>query len=157
MVVRRSLHNIYAQIVEFYPKGDKTLIAFDSRHLQKIGWKGGKSNTPTAYLVGLLIGKKAAEKGIKEAILDIGLQKSKKGSKVYAVLKGVVDAGVAVPHSDEMLPGEDRITGAHISKYANTVSKDRETVQFSLYHKEHVDLGAMPQLFSEMKKKIMGA
>jgi large subunit ribosomal protein L18 len=33
---------------------------------------------------------------------------------VFAVLKGVLDAGIEVPHSDEMIPVQDRITGKHM-------------------------------------------
>ncbi len=47
-------------------------------------------------------------------MLDIGLREPTKGGVVFAALKGLVDAGLEVPHSDEMLPSEDRITGKHM-------------------------------------------
>jgi len=47
-------------------------------------------------------------------VLDIGLRKPTKGGVVFAVLKGVLDAGIEVPHSDEMIPVQDRITGKHM-------------------------------------------
>ena len=55
-------------------------------------------------------------KKIEEAILDLGLQTSTKGSRIYAALKGVLDAGINIPHSKEILPSEDRIKGKHISE-----------------------------------------
>jgi large subunit ribosomal protein L18 len=44
------------------------------------------------------------------------LQISTKGSRIYAALKGVLDSGIKVPYSEEILPSEDRIKGRHISK-----------------------------------------
>ncbi|EDY35873.1 hypothetical protein ABOONEI_1072, partial [Aciduliprofundum boonei T469] len=85
-------------------------------HLKKYGWKGSFKNTPAAYLTGYLAGKLALKKGIEEAVLDIGLQSPVKGSRVFAALKGMVDAGLYVPHSEEVYPSEDRIKGEHISE-----------------------------------------
>lgn len=120
LVIRKSLSNIAVQFVEFDPKGDKTVVCTFSTELKKLGWdKTG--NVPAAYLTGLLAGKKAREKKIENAVLDLGLQSSTKGSRLYAALKGVIDAGVNVPHSEEILPTEDRIRGEHISE--ETVKK----------------------------------
>ena len=54
--------------------------------------------------------------GIKEGILDIGRYPPIKGSKVFAALKGVVDAGVECPYDEDKLPSEDRLLGKHINK-----------------------------------------
>ena len=84
--------------------------------LRKLGWKHHCGNIPAAYLAGLLLGKKALEKKINDAVLDMGLQTSTKGNRIYAFLKGVLDAGINVPHSPEVLPDENRIKGSHISE-----------------------------------------
>jgi large subunit ribosomal protein L18 len=55
--------------------------------------------------------------GISEGIADIGLHASTKGNRIYAAVKGVVDAGVDVPHSPEIFPAEERISGKHIKEY----------------------------------------
>lgn len=115
LVIRRSLNNIRVQFVEFNPSGDKTLISAISTELKKLGWNR-TGNVPGSYLTGLLAGKKAKEKKIDEAVLDIGLQSSTKGSRIYAALKGVLDAGVNVVHSEKILPDENRIKGSHISE-----------------------------------------
>jgi large subunit ribosomal protein L18 len=83
--------------------------------LKKLGWVR-TGNVPASYLTGLLAGKKAKNKKVEEAILDMGLQISTKGSRIYAALKGVLDSGIKVPCSEEILPSEDRIRGKHISK-----------------------------------------
>ena len=35
---------------------------------------------------------------------------------LFAALRGMVEAGLNVPHSDEILPSDERITGAHIDE-----------------------------------------
>jgi len=94
LVVRPALKNITVQIVEYHPKGDKVVASANARELEKLGWKFNKGNLPAAYLTGLLAGTRAKEKGIKEAILDVGLNSSTKGSRIFACLKGTIDAGL---------------------------------------------------------------
>jgi large subunit ribosomal protein L18 len=105
------------QFIDFSPEGDKVLVSAISNELTKqYNWKHSVSSTPAAYLTGLLAGKRAKEKGIEEGILDIGLYHPTAGGRMFASLKGVLDAGVACPHDDAMIPKEDRIYGAHINK-----------------------------------------
>lgn len=113
LVIRKSLKNIVAQITEYDKKGDRIVIAGHSRQLIRLGWKGYRRNLPAAYLVGLLCGIKAKKAGVKEAIVDTGLYPSVKGSVIYAVVKGVIDAGVKVPHEGVMLPPDERLMGLH--------------------------------------------
>ena len=115
LVIRKSLSNISIQFINFEPNGDKTIASASSAELKKLGWNK-TGNIPAAYLTGLLAGKKAKEKKIEEAILDLGIQTSTKGSRLYAALKGVLDSGINIPHSEEILPKEDRIKGKHISE-----------------------------------------
>ena len=117
LVVRKSLKNILVQIVEYGEKGDKVILSAHSSELKKYGWEGNKGNIPTSYLVGLLIGNKAKKKDFKELILDIGLQNSVKGSRIYSLLKGCIDMGLNVPHSKDILPMEERIKGKHIENF----------------------------------------
>ena len=132
LVVRKSLNNILAQIVEYDEKGDRVVLSAHSAELKKYGWNGNNGNLPAAYLVGLLIGNKAKKKGINKLVLDIGLQTSVKGSRIYSLVKGCVDNGLSIPCSNEVLPSEDRVKGKHINKF--DVNK-----------------------FDEIKNKILGA
>ncbi len=117
IVVRKSLREIRVQFVEFDPAGDKILASAVSDELAKqYNWKFSLSSTPAAYLTGLLAGKRAKDKGIEEGVLDIGLHHPTVGGKLFASLKGVLDAGVACPHDDSMIPKDDRINGVHINK-----------------------------------------
>ena len=115
IVVRKSLKNIRVQFVEYTPEGDKISVSVVSSELVKnYNWKYSVSTTPAAYLTGLLAGKKAMEKGIKEGILDIGRYRPTKGNKLFATLKGVVDAGIQCPHDEGIMPSEERILGKHL-------------------------------------------
>jgi large subunit ribosomal protein L18 len=116
LVVRRSLKYLTASVVEFSEKGDRTLATVSSKELKKMNWKFAADNLPASYLTGLMLGKKIAKMNIKEVVLDSGLHPSTKGSRIYALAKGVLDSGIKVPISEEVFPSEDRIKGKHISE-----------------------------------------
>lgn len=117
VVVRKSNASTTLQLVIAEQKGDKTLLTVNSRDLKNFGFAASLSNLPAAYLTGLLFGKKMLALGIDEGIADIGLHASTKGNRIYAAIKGVVDAGVKVPHGSEIFPDDGRIRGEHIKKY----------------------------------------
>lgn len=117
LVIRKSLKNISLQVAEYHPSGDRIIASAHSSELEKFGWNINKGNIPAAYLTGLLFGKKLKEKKIGDVVLDIGMQRSVKASRIYAALKGVLDAGVNVPHSKEILPDENRASGKHIQDH----------------------------------------
>lgn len=114
LVIRKSLENIRVQFIGFKTGGDKTEASAFSAELGNLGWKSGLGNLPAAYLTGMLAGMRAKKAGISGAVFDLGLQTSTKGSRIYAALKGAVDAGLSIPHSEDILPDEERISGKHI-------------------------------------------
>ncbi len=130
IVVRNSLKNIYVQFVEYAETGDKILASAVSKELEKnYQWNFSTSTTPAAYLTGLLAAKRAKENGISEGVLDIGLKTPVKGSRVFAALKGVLDAGIECPHNDEKLPNEDRLLGIHLDeKITNNVTNIKSKI-----------------------------
>lgn len=113
-VVRRSNKNVTVQFVDFDMGGDIVRAAATTGDLRGMGWTYSCSSIPAAYLVGFLAGKRALKDGIEYAVLDIGMQNPKHGGVLFAVVKGMIDAGLEVPHSEEVLPAEDRIKGKHI-------------------------------------------
>ncbi|RLG21905.1 50S ribosomal protein L18 [Candidatus Micrarchaeota archaeon] len=117
LVARVLSRSVVAQIVSYRPEGDATIVNTTSLELKNYGWNGHNGNIAAAYLTGFLCGKKALKKGIKEAILDIGLHTPVKGSKVFAVLKGAVDAGLKIPHDEKTLPSDETVRGKTIEKY----------------------------------------
>jgi large subunit ribosomal protein L18 len=117
MVVRKTNRHIIIQLVTAEMEGDKTLVAANSAELEKYGYKGSTSNTPAAYLTGMLFAAKAKKAQYDRAILDIGLNRATPGARVFAALKGAVEAGLEIPHGEEILPSDERVRGAHIAAY----------------------------------------
>ncbi len=159
LVVRKSLNHHIAQIIVYDPKGDRTVVSAHTRELiRDFGWKGHCGNTPSAYLLGLLIGYKAKQAGVEEAILDIGLHPPTRGSSVFAVLKGAVDAGLNVPHSEEIFPEDYRIRGEHVANYAKALKEEDEALyrrQFGGYLAKGLEPEKLPEHFEEVKAKII--
>jgi large subunit ribosomal protein L18 len=155
IVARNSLKNASVQIVAAKPIGDVVLAAAHSKELKKFGWKAPTGNVPAAYLTGFLCGLKAKAKGASEAILDIGLVAPTKGSKLFAVLSGVVDAGVPVPH-DEVKIVKDMLKGEHIAKYGKSLGAGSEvySAKFSKYLAEKVSPEKLPEHFAKVKAEI---
>ncbi|MBU5557829.1 MAG: 50S ribosomal protein L18 [Candidatus Aenigmatarchaeota archaeon] len=150
MVVRTSISHATVQFIKWYAKGDMTIASATTAELHKFGWKPPTGNVPAAYLVGLLAGMRAKAAGISAAVLDIGLATSTPGSRLYAALKGVLDTGINVPHSSDMLPSEDRINGKHIAEFALSAQKPA----FSKYG---ISASELPKHVAEVKAKIMQA
>ena len=113
-VVRRSNKHVRIQLVSYDDGGDMIVATAVSTELAKLGWKRSGDSTPGAYLTGYLAGQRAREKGVEEAILDLGLREPVKGCVLFAATKGLVDAGVIIPHDEEMLPPDERIRGKHL-------------------------------------------
>jgi large subunit ribosomal protein L18 len=160
LVARCSTNNVSAQIIVAKPNGDEVLVSAQSKEIaRKYGWKAPRGNLPTAYLTGFLCGLKAKAHGIEAAILDIGLCPPSKGARIFAVLKGVLDAGVNVPHSKEKLPDEKRAEGGHIAEYAKSLTSNAEEYQlrFSNYLKGKNPPEDLPEHVAQVKADMMGA
>ena len=158
LVTRTSVKSVAAQIFVAKPHGDEVLVAAHSNELKKYGWKAPTGNVPAAYLTGLLCGLKAKSKGVKEAILDIGLIAPTKGAKVFATLSGVLDAGVNVPHNEEKIVKE-RSKGEHIAVYGKSLAGDSEvySAKFSKYLKQKLAPEKLPEHFAKVKAEIISS
>jgi len=157
LVTRSSLKNVAAQIIVAKPYGDEVLAAAHSKELKKTyGWKAPTGNVPAAYLTGLLCGLKAKAKGVNEAILDIGLIAPTKGSKIFATLSGVIDAGIDVPHDEEKIVTE-RTKGEHIAKYGERLGAGSEgySAKFSKYLGQELAPEKVPEHFAKVKADII--
>jgi len=156
LVVRITNRYVIAQVIEAKPQGDVTVASAHSGELLKFGWKGGTKNTPAAYLVGLLVGLRALQKGVREAVLDIGLRRATRGARVFAAAKGAVDAGLRVPLGEEVVPDDGRIAGEHIAEYARQLKEvGRLEAVFSQYLKRGLNPEKLPENFEEVKSKIV--
>ncbi|MFX1516515.1 MAG: 50S ribosomal protein L18 [Promethearchaeota archaeon] len=158
-VIRVTNNHCIVQFVKAQIYGDETLSASHSRELKSYKWNTATSNLPSAYLVGFLAGLKAKQAGITGAILDIGHNPPVYGSRIFAALKGVIDAGVGIPHSDKIFPADNRLNGTHIADFAKLLKENDEesyNKQFSEYITLKVDPSKLPQIFKKTKQEIQG-
>jgi len=187
LVVRKTNTKIIAQIVYATLTGDKVTCAAYSDELPRYGVKLGHTNYPAAYCTGLLLARRILKdfdldkkyEGTTEvtgewqenvpeddddpnpltAYLDVGLARTSTGNNVFGVLKGAVDGGLNVPHSERRFPGwdttandgegdyepeihRDRIFGKPLAEYMNllkTENEEKYKKQFSRYIKEGID------------------
>ncbi len=157
VVSRSSIKNTTVQIIIAKSHGDEVLASAHTHELVKYGWKAATGNLPAAYLTGLLCGLKAKAKGVTEAILDIGLVSPTKGSKVFTVLSGVLDAGISVPHDGEKIVKE-RAEGEHIVSYAESLgTPEVYAPRFSTYISKGLSPETLSEHFAEVKTAILAA
>ncbi len=119
-VVRFSNAKVTVQIIDFSIKGDNVLVSANSTDVAGMGWKGSKTNIPASYLSGMLAAKRALKAGVDSVVLDIGRITPTSGGRAFATLKGLVDGGLNIPHSDNLFPSDERINGSHISDKTTT-------------------------------------
>jgi large subunit ribosomal protein L18 len=125
ITVQISNENTLVQVHKPQFTGDKVVASAHSRFLISKGWKGSRKNVPAAYLTGYLAGKKALASGTTSAILYSGTRKYTQ--RMAAALKGVIDAGLEIPASEETLPADERINGTHL-KVKNDVAKIKSSI-----------------------------
>ncbi len=129
-VVRVSNTRVTCQMVNWSAGGDIVLASVTGTDLtKKYDWPAefSQKSVPACYLVGFALGKEAISKGCTDAVLDIGLAGSAPGGRVFSALKGMIDAGMDIPHSDEILPEDDRLNGAHISDNVSAAVESTKT------------------------------
>lgn len=156
LVVRSSNRYVYAQIVSPTISGDRTFASASSKELVKFGWRLGFASTPAAYLVGYLIGLRAADLGISSAILNMGLSTPTKGNKVFAVVDGAIEAGLEIPRQEEASIPKERLYGKHIAEYIEKVrEKSEPSIQFSKIIGETIDIEAEVLKVKEKMKSAL--
>lgn len=133
LVVRTSNKHVRVQVVKYAADGDIMITSSISSDLKNIGWNHPTSNIPSAYLTGILCGKKTVDANIKTAILDLGLSPIVRGSKIFAAVKGVRDAGLDVPVDEAMLPSEARLSGEHAK--SKDIKQDFEKIRATILKK----------------------
>jgi len=191
LVVRFSNKTIVAQVAYATIEGDKIVCDARSSELPRYGIKVGLTNYASSYAVGLLLARrlnqkygldetytgvekpdgedyyieKEGERGAFYCVLDTGLARTSSGARIFGVLKGAVDGGLDIPHSNKRFPGSNaesgeydasvhrsRIMGEHVSSYMSSLMDEDEDAykrQFAAYRKE----GIMPDMVESMYAK----
>jgi len=146
LVARKSNNNVTAQLIATGPNGDETLASAQATDLEAYGWEAPTGNLPAAYLTGYLAGVRAREAGLDEAVLDIGLNTATNGSKVFAIQEGAIDAGLDIPHNEDVFADWQRTCGEHIADYAAQLDEPLYSGEF--------DATELPEHFDDVLESI---
>lgn len=154
IVVRKSSNHTTVQFVETKKGIDSVLASAHTKELGKFKYTGHGGNIPAAYLTGFLAGKRYGIKQGKEAIVDIGVQQPVLGSRIFAAVKGAIDAGINVRANPKAFPKEERLEGKHVEQFAQTDQSKNNKVQFASYSRQKVDATTFSKMVKEAKKTI---
>jgi len=198
LVVRFTNRDIIVQIVTSEISGDKIFCAAYSHELKAYGIEHGLTNWAAAYCTGLLIARRVLKKlgmddefkGVEEpdgeyklteasenegrrpfkAFLDVGLQRTSTGARVFGAMKGASDGGIFIPHSENRFPGYDMeskqldaetlrkyIFGGHVAEYMETLADDDEErykSQFQGYIDDEIEADGLEELYQEAHRQI---
>ncbi|XP_052092229.1 60S ribosomal protein L5-like [Mytilus californianus] len=190
MIVRFTNKDIICQIAYARIEGDYIICAAYAHELPRYGVKVGLTNYAAAYCTGLLLARRLLKQlkldeiyqGQKEidgdefsnedvdgqpgafrCYLDVGLFRTTTGARVFGAMKGAVDGGLDIPHSNKRFPGydgsefkadvhKDHIFGKHVSDYMKQLEEEDDDAykrQFSQFIKN----GVKPDTVETMYKK----
>lgn len=190
MIVRFTNKDIICQIAYARIEGDYIICAAYSHELPRYGVKVGLTNYAAAYCTGLLLARRLLKQlkldeiyqgqtkidgdefsnedvdgqpGAFRCYLDVGLFRTTTGARVFGAMKGAVDGGLDIPHSNKRFPGfdgsefkadvhKDHIFGKHVSDYMNQLEEEDDDAykrQFSQFIKN----GVKPDTIEAMYKK----
>uniref|UniRef100_A0A6M2FC13 Large ribosomal subunit protein uL18 C-terminal eukaryotes domain-containing protein n=1 Tax=Populus davidiana TaxID=266767 RepID=A0A6M2FC13_9ROSI len=195
-VVRFSNKDIVAQITSASITGDTVLASAYAHELPRYGLEVGLTNYAAAYCTGLLLARRVLKmlemdeeyEGNVEAtgedfsvepadtrrpfraLLDVGLVRTTTGNRVFGALKGALDGGLDIPHSEKRFAGFGKdnkqldaevhrkyIYGGHVAAYMRTLMEDEpEKYQshFSEYIKREIDADCMEALYKKVHAAI---
>lgn len=195
LVVRFSNKDITAQVIYASIAGDVVVESAYAHDLPAFGLKVGLTNYAAAYAVGLLLARRVLTKfGIADTykgqeepdgedynveevedgprpfycLLDTGLKRTSTGSRVFATLKGALDGGLDIPHSDKRFVGfgdkkldaeilRKYIYGGHVGEYMETMAEEEPESyqrQFANYIKNDVEGEGLEELYKEVHAAI---
>ncbi|KAJ4967754.1 hypothetical protein NE237_014455 [Protea cynaroides] len=194
-VVRISNKDIIAQIVSASISGDMVLAVAYAHELPRYGLEVGLTNYAAAYCTGLLLARRVLKmlemdeeyEGNVEAtgedfsveptdtrrpfraLLDVGLVRTTTGHRVFGALKGALDGGLDIPHSEKRFAGftkDDKqlnadvhrkyIYGGHVAAYMRQLMED-EPEKYQTHFSEYVKREIDPDNIEKLYKKVHAA
>jgi large subunit ribosomal protein L18 len=154
-VIRKSTNNLRVQFIQTENGKDTIITSSHTKELGEYHYAGHLGNVPAAYLTGLLGGMRLARQKTKEVIVDLGVQPSILGTRLFAAVKGIQDAGIVV-HADALaFPKEDRLMGKHIEAYAQQDYSKMNRNQFSTYAAKKMNPSEFSKTIEQIKKAIL--
>ncbi|CAN1128594.1 60S ribosomal protein L5, partial [Linum perenne] len=194
-VVRFTNKDVVAQIIHSTIIGDHILAAAYSHELPRYGLEVGLTNYAAAYCTGLLLARRVLKKlemdqeyeGNVEAsgedfsvepsenrrpfraLLDVGLVRTTTGNRVFGALKGALDGGLDIPHSDKRFAGFSKdskqldadvhrkyLYGGHVASYMRSLQED-EPEKYQTHFSEYLKRGLSPDEIEALYKKVHAA
>ncbi|XP_074566495.1 large ribosomal subunit protein uL18 [Curcuma longa] len=194
-VVRFTNKDIVAQIISSTIVGDLVLASAYAHELPQYGLEVGLTNYAAAYCTGLLLARRVLKtleldseyEGNVEAtgedfsveptdnrrpfraLLDVGLVRTTTGNRVFGALKGALDGGLDIPHSDKRFAGFKKdekqldaevhrkyIYGGHVASYMKILMED-EPEKYQSHFSQYIKKGIDPDNLEEMYKKVHAA
>jgi len=178
-VVRRTNKKIIVQVIYATLTGDKVLAQAMSTELKRFGIEAGLTNYAAAYATGLLasrrllkqVGMDTMYKGVEKVsgddynvnndmgdrrpfkcFLDIGLQRSSTGAKIFGSLKGGVDGGLNIPHENKRFVGYSLSTEETQGKRGKVESTTKTVKWEPKILRDHI-FGNHIQIYMDLLKK----
>ncbi|KAL2935864.1 60S ribosomal protein L5 [Bienertia sinuspersici] len=181
LCVRFTNKDVVAQIISASITGDSVLASAYAHELPRYGLEVGLTNYAAAYCTGLLLARRVLKlldldqeyEGNVEAtgedfsvepaetrrpfraLLDVGLIRTTTGNRVFGTLKGALDGGLDIPHSEKRFAGFGKdskqldaelhrkyIYGGHVAGYMNR-GIEADGLE-ELYKKVHAAIRADP-------------
>ncbi|KAJ6791930.1 60S ribosomal protein L5-like [Iris pallida] len=194
-VVRFTNKDITAQIISASIAGDMVLASAYAHELPRYGLEVGLTNYAAAYCTGLLLARRvlktlemdeeyegnvqatgedysvepAESRRPFRALLDVGLIRTTTGNRVFGALKGALDGGLDIPHSDKRFAGfkkDDKqldaevhrkyIFGGHVASYMRSMMED-EPEKYQAHFSEYIKRGIDPDSIEGLYKKVHAA
>ncbi|KAI3966605.1 hypothetical protein MKX01_011403 [Papaver californicum] len=199
-VVRFTNKDIIAQIISATITGDLVMCAAYAHELPRYGLEVGLTNYAAAYCTGLLLARRVLKKlemdaeyeGNVEAtgedysvepgesrrpfraLLDVGLLRTTTGNRIFGALKGALDGGLDIPHSEKRFAGYTKgdgkkdsvldaeihrkyIFGGHVGTYMRSLMEDEPEkfqTHFSEYAKRNIDADGLEALYKKVHAAI---
>jgi large subunit ribosomal protein L5e len=197
LIVRFSKKDIVCQIAYAKIGGDVVVTSAYAHELPRYGVKNGLTNYAAAYCTGLLLARRHLKKlkldGIYQGVtdvngetynvesqegqpgafrcyLDVGLSRTTTGARIFGAMKGAVDGGLDIPHSETRFPGysgeskkydpaqhKARIFGQHVADYMRSLKEEDEDSykrQFSQFVKEGIDADSLETVYKKAHAAI---
>jgi len=198
LVVRFSNKDVTCQVLSSKLTGDEVLCAAYSHELPAYGVKVGLTNYAACYCTGLLLARRLLHKldlhetyvgqldidgdhyivdNVEEdgpnafrCYLDTGLNRTTTGARIFGALKGAVDGGLNIPHSENRFPGYDaesksldasvhrnHIFGGNVAAYMRSLQEEGGEDykrQFSKYIKEGISADDIESMYKNCHAKI---
>jgi len=202
LIVRFTNRRCICQIAYATIRGDMMVAHASSDELTKYGIPCGFKNYAAAYCTGLLVARRCLKKmGLDETfkgkeeidgdeyhvededgerrpfrcILDVGIRSTTVGHRMWGALKGAVDGGLHIPHTQKKFPGykesdskgdeaefdaeahKERIMGSHLKEYMEMMQEEDPTkyeAHFAKFIENDVDADKVEDMYEEAHGKI---